>query len=151
MAMKFWNSGEVRWRPWRTKMSPLLPEVKSESSLRSARAGDHKLTHKVNSAGFWFFVKWAKIVHYLYSRTKKAVTNEKSGTAAPKRRFDEKSKPCNEKFVLFTKNPVCAYILFIYANRKYFFSFASPPHFAIFRWFFVENEKFSFFSFLLKF
>ena len=66
-------------------------------------------------------------------------------------RFHEKSKPCIEKVVLFTKNPVWGYIIFISTNRKVHFSYRSPCYFAIFRGFFVLHENFSFFSFLLKF
>ena len=56
---------------------------------------------------------------------KKLEFHEKSTPYPPRSRFDEKSKPCIEKFVPFTKNPVCVYIIFIYANRKAHFSYGS--------------------------
>ena len=57
----------------------------------------------------------------------------------------------HENIVSCTKNscherkiPVCGYIIFILANGIHVFSFASKRSDAIFRWFFVRNEKFSF-------
>ena len=94
--------------------------------------------------------KFRPRTHFSYTTTKNALHARKIRKATRPPSFDESPISCNEKFVLFTKNPICAYILFIHANGKYQFSYASPCVFGIFRGFFVENEKFSFFSFPLK-
>ena len=90
---------------------------------------------------FWCFTSRTK------TTTKKTEPHEKSMRSRSMCRFHEKSKPCIEKFVPFTKNPVWGYIIFISTNRKVHFSYRSSSYFAIFRGFFVLHEKFSFFRF----
>ena len=72
-------------------------------------------SHRTYDAGFCFFVKPSKL-------RKSHEELRKIEKLTPGMRFDEYSKPRNEKFVLFTKNPVCGYIIFIFANRNFYFS-----------------------------
>ena len=97
--------------------------------------GPRKRSRRTNHAGFWIFVGWKKERKIWWSARKIC-------TATRQRRFDEYSKSCIEKLVVFTKNPVCAYIIFICANRTDHFFVSFPILHCDFSWIFRENENF---------